>query len=56
MVWGYDKIPHYRLNVDIINGYLRQKWGDFRFFIEVGFPKLSLPTQPRLTSDAACRR
>ena len=33
--WGYDSIDHYRLTVNIINGYLQKKWGRYNFYVEV---------------------
>ena len=33
--WLYDSIPHYRLNEGIIKGYLKNKWDDYQFFVEV---------------------
>lgn len=33
--WIYNTIPHYRLNKDVINDFLKKKWGDSKFFVEV---------------------
>lgn len=33
--WVYDSVPHYRLNENIIDGYLTKKWGGFKFYIQV---------------------
>lgn len=33
--WLYDSVPHYRLNENIIDGYLTKKWGGFKFYIQV---------------------
>ena len=44
-VWLYDCINHYRLNQDIINKFLREKWGNYQFFIEAG-ARLTLRHKP----------
>lgn len=31
----YDTIPSYRLNPSIIEGYLREKFGNYKFYVEV---------------------
>ncbi|KAL9611815.1 MAG: hypothetical protein Q9167_003583 [Letrouitia subvulpina] len=33
--WVYDTIPHYRLNENIIDGFLSSIWNGYEFFIEV---------------------
>lgn len=33
--WVYDTIPHYRLNIEIIDGFLSEKWPGYEFYIEV---------------------
>lgn len=37
--WVFDTIPHYRLNVEIINGFLSEKWPGYNFYTVVR-PKL----------------
>ncbi|KAI4185540.1 MAG: hypothetical protein LQ346_005878 [Caloplaca aetnensis] len=34
-VWRWDYIDHYRLGVDIIDGYLREKWGNYKYLVKV---------------------
>ena len=34
----YDTIPSYRLDSSIIEGYLRKKFGNYKFYVEVGNP------------------
>ncbi|KAL8747822.1 MAG: hypothetical protein Q9184_007550, partial [Pyrenodesmia sp. 2 TL-2023] len=33
-VWQYDYIDHYRLDEDIIDGYLRKKWGNYKYHVK----------------------
>ena len=33
--WVYDTIPHYRLNIEIIDGFLSEKWPGYEFYTEV---------------------
>ena len=33
--WVYDSIPHYRLNVDVVDGYLSGLWPGYDFQTEV---------------------
>lgn len=33
--WVYDFVDHYRLNKDIIQGYLQEKWGEYDFRVTV---------------------
>ena len=33
--WVYDTIPHYRLNIEIIDGFLSEKWPGYVFLTEV---------------------
>ena len=33
--WVFDTIPHYRLNDEIIDGFLSKKWPGYEFYIEV---------------------
>lgn len=33
--WRYDYIVHYNLDKDIISGYLKTIWGNYKFFVEV---------------------
>ncbi|KAI4119137.1 MAG: hypothetical protein LQ338_007320 [Usnochroma carphineum] len=34
-VWQYDYIDHYRLSEDIIDNFLREKWGRFRYYVRL---------------------
>lgn len=34
-VWQYDYIDHYRLDEDIIDRYLREKWGNYKYHVKV---------------------
>ena len=34
-VWSYDTIPHYNLNEQIINSYLKTIWGNYKYFVAV---------------------
>ena len=38
----YDTIPSYRLTPLIIEGYLRQKFGNYKFYVEVSNPNLDV--------------
>lgn len=32
--WQYDYIDHYRLDENIINGFLKRKWGAYKYFVK----------------------
>ncbi|KAL8919648.1 MAG: hypothetical protein Q9208_006680 [Pyrenodesmia sp. 3 TL-2023] len=38
-VWQYDYIDHYRLDEDIIDGYLRGKWGNYKYHVKLSGDK-----------------
>ena len=33
--WKYDYIPAYNLTEKIIGGYLKEIWGNYKYFVEV---------------------
>ena len=33
--WQYDYVEHYNLDADIINKYLKEIWGNYKYFTEV---------------------
>lgn len=33
--WDYDYIPEYNLSEKIIGGYLKEIWGNYKYFVEV---------------------
>ena len=38
----YDNIHSYRLTPSIVEGYLRQKFGNYKFYVEVINPNVSV--------------
>ncbi len=34
-VWQYDYVDHYRLDEEIIDKYLREKWGNYKYHVKV---------------------
>lgn len=32
-VWQYDYIDHYRLDENIIGGFLDRKWGHYKYYV-----------------------
>lgn len=35
--WRYDYCEHYNLDREIVNGYLKTIWGNYKYFVEVGW-------------------
>lgn len=33
-VWQYEYIDHYRLDANIIAGFLTQKWGNYKYYVK----------------------
>lgn len=33
-VWQYDYIDHYRLDKNIIGGFLDEKWGKYKYYVK----------------------
>lgn len=33
--WQYDYIPEYNLSEKVIGGYLKEIWGNYKYFVEV---------------------
>ena len=33
--WRYDYVPHYNLDEEIVNSYLKTIWGNYKYFVEV---------------------
>ena len=33
-VWQWDYVDHYRLDTNIIDGFLRRKWGEYRYYVK----------------------
>ncbi|KAL8649188.1 MAG: hypothetical protein Q9210_004552 [Variospora velana] len=38
-VWQYDYIDHYRLDEDIIDRYLKEKWGNYKYHVKLSGDK-----------------
>ena len=61
-IWQYDYIDHYRLDEYIISRFLRQKWGNYHYYVKVGGFRES-PIDDELTKrsiratsiDSGCR-
>ena len=45
-VWQYDYIDHYRLDEKIIAGFLKNKWGDYKYYVKARACQLLLYTIP----------
>lgn len=52
--WVFDTIPHYRLNIEIIDGFLLEKWPGYEFYTEVS-PRSSTYVTT-LTSESTWER
>ena len=53
--WQYDYIVHYNLDKEIISGYLKSIWGNYKFFVEVSHVS-GIEGFPRPDSFTASRR
>lgn len=51
--WQYDYIDHYRLDENIIEGFLNGKWGNYRYFVQARPVALMRIHVPRLTWRSA---
>lgn len=46
-VWQYDYIDHYRLDENIIDGFLYEKWGNYKYCIKA----CAFHASPRRTTN-----
>lgn len=38
----YDTVDSYRLNQSIVEGYLKKKFGNYKFYVEVSNPEMGV--------------
>lgn len=55
--WDYDYIPEYNLTEKIVGGYLKELWGNYKYYVEVSQTIISQrdsrPRHKRLTTRSA---
>ena len=54
MAWDWDSVPSYRLRKEELEDYLREKFGNYNFYTQVGVFHFRLDIRWNVWTNAAC--